>query len=219
MKPEISNFNTPQPADDSPVIGGEDAAMPAETTDVVEEKKPINRGAVLLAVMLAGAATLYFVFMRPSPKPAQGAADALPQAEVTINQFLSEGHHNVDLMRQMLAETRRIVQQFVSYPNAVQVPLSGLASNPFSYASGGASEQAPEHARREADDDHQALLKAAQGLQLQTIMRGQTNRSCIINNKLYQEGQVVEDFTIEKIKANSVIVRRGGSRFELRIER
>jgi type II secretory pathway component PulC len=41
----------------------------------------------------------------------------------------------------------------------------------------------------------------------------------MINNTLYSEGQQVESFTIEKITPDSVIVKNGSYRFELKMQR
>jgi hypothetical protein len=41
----------------------------------------------------------------------------------------------------------------------------------------------------------------------------------MINNALYTEGQTVEGFLVEKIAPNTVIVRNGQYRFELRMQR
>jgi hypothetical protein len=50
-------------------------------------------------------------------------------------------------------------------------------------------------------------------------MSGGARKSCMVNNTLYTEGQQVDGFTIEKIAPDSVIVRNGSYRFELRMQR
>ena len=63
------------------------------------------------------------------------------------------------------------------------------------------------------------MLKAVQGLQLQTVMSGEVRKACMINNTLYQEGQQVEGFTIEKISPGGVVVKNGPYRFELKMQK
>ena len=43
--------------------------------------------------------------------------------------------------------------------------------------------------------------------------------TCMIDNTLYQEGQSVGDFAIEKINPSAVIVKSAAYRFELRMQR
>lgn len=44
-------------------------------------------------------------------------------------------------------------------------------------------------------------------------------RAALMNNKLVQEGGEIDGFTVEKITADSVIVRSGVYRFELKMQR
>jgi hypothetical protein len=50
-------------------------------------------------------------------------------------------------------------------------------------------------------------------------MKGDQRSTCMINNTLFREGQSVEDFFIEKINTNSVIVRSNEFRFELKMQK
>src|SRR2546426_863445 len=59
--------------------------------------------------------------------------------------------------------------------------------------------------------------KAVQTLQLQTVVIRANRKACMINNTMYQEGESVESFTIEKISPSAVIVRSGVYRFELKM--
>ena len=70
-----------------------------------------------------------------------------------------------------------------------------------------------------ASDDgsrqHQAAVDAVARLHLQSIGAYGTTMRCRINGFVYNEGDVVDGFTIDKIRTASVIVRRGAYRFQL----
>lgn len=189
---------------------------------VAEERKPATRSWMVLAALLAaGGAGLYLMHLRTGPKPAAAATSAeSQQAKKVINSFLEGGDSSIKLMEKMLNDTQKVVQRFISYPNSRQVPLGDLATNPFRVA---APEEAPDvaelAARKRKEEERQAVLKAVQTLQLQSVMSGAASRSCMINNVLYREGQVVEGFTVEKISPNSVILKQNAYRFELRMQR
>src|SRR5947208_172254 len=82
--------------------------------------------------------------------------------------------------------------------------LDALQTNPFR-VTGGSSEDADDATnKRKLAEQRQVVLKSFQTLQLQSIMYGEKNRSCLINNALYREGQTVNGFVIEKITSDNV---------------
>ena len=190
---------------------------------VGETKPPLNRGAVLMfGLMLAGVAGTYLMYVRSGPQSADAAVIAQTEAvDETINSFLRAKESNRKLMEQMLQNTQKVVQQFLSYPSATQVPLSDLHTNPFRHAplKPATVDDSAEAARKKREEERVALLKAVQQLQLQSIMHSDTMRACMIDNTLYQESQPVGSFLIEKINPNSVIIKSGAYRFELRMQR
>jgi hypothetical protein len=98
------------------------------------------------------------------------------------------------------------------------VPLS---SNPFKMATEAGQLPTPaddSRERKQREEEKAAAAKAVGALQLQFVMHSDKNKSCMINNTLYREGQQVESFTIEKIMPNTVIVRTGIYRFQLSMQ-
>ena len=75
------------------------------------------------------------------------------------------------------------------------------------------------HEKKKREEERLAVLRAVNNLQLQSVMSGGARSSCMINTALYTEGQQVEEFTVEKVSPNSVIVRHGTYRFELKMQR
>ena len=211
----------------------EDAGIDALADDagdsafvVTQEKQPIGKGTLAMFVILAlaGAGT-YFMYVRTGPQTASAAVD--PKAQQVITKYMSDRDKNLGAMKKMLKDTESRVKQFLKYPGLQQVPLAELTGNPFRLApaaDAGAQSAAnltmdQEREKKKREEDRLATLRAVNALQLQSVMAGGARNSCMINNALYVEGQQVEQFTVEKISPNSVIVRNGAYRFELRMQR
>jgi predicted nucleic acid-binding Zn ribbon protein len=207
----------------------DDGAIAAEDSVIVtEERQPVNRSTlVMFAVIVLGAVVLYVMYRRTGPLGANAATvtKETDEARKTISSFLSGGDSNFKSIEARLKYTEKVVQQFRKYPSATQVPLNDLSTNPFrqhapEVKKAGGDEglsEAAEKKRRE--EEKLAIRKAAEGLQLQSIMYSDTRKACMINNTLYREGQNAGDFTVDKISPATVDVHNGPYRFQLRIDR
>ena len=156
--------------------------------------------------------------------PEANAADMDPKAGQVIEQFMTDKSQSLVTMKKMLRETDAVVKQFLTYPSVTQVPLEDLRTNPFQMSAvpePGATTNAKELERekKRREEERQAVLRSVQNLQLQSVMSSDKSKSCMINNVLYTEGQQVEQFTVEKISPNAVIVRNAAFRFELKMQR
>jgi hypothetical protein len=205
--------------------GGEDGSGGEDTSSdemefVGEPRKPLNRNMMMLVVILTiGGAGTYFMYWKTGPASAKAADPVAVQAEAAITDFMKGGRNNITLLRKLLDGTAKVIDQFRDYTNVVQVPLSELKSNPFHFALAkqAAGEDAEEAARKKHEEMRAAVLKAAQGLQLQSVVIRGTRKACMINNTLYQEGEAVDGFLVEKISPNAVVVHKESFRFELRM--
>ena len=192
---------------------------------VSEEKKPATQGLIFLAVLVViGIGGTYYMYTRQGPSTAAAASTPEAQkAEQTINTFLTSGPDGIKMMQTMIKDTEKVVKQFLEYPSLTQVPLSALHTNPFK--SGETTEAAKpadlsaEAAARKREEEKQAALRASEALKLQSIIYSGSRKACMINNTMFQEGQQVEQFTVEKIEKDRVIIRAGSFRFELRNKR
>ena len=113
-----------------------------------------------------------------------------------------------------------MTDEFRFRPGMTQVPVTDLKANPFRSQDGFARRRSrfppiPPNAAK-TNRSGRPRLRAVQSLQLQSILRGDSHRACLINNALYQEGQTVDGFVIEEIGLNTVVVRKGVYRFELK---
>jgi hypothetical protein len=195
-----------------------------ETEFVVnsDEKKPMNQQLIyLLLLVLLGGGVTFYMYKRQGPATASAATPEAAKAKQTINSFLSQPD-GIKAMKEMLKNTEKVVEKFNEYPSTKQVPLSDLQTNPFRSAK--APPKAPnanadaEAAKRKLEADRQAASKAFEALNLQTTILG-AHKACMINNTLYREGQQVDQFTIESIEKNRVVVKSGQFQFTLTMRR
>jgi hypothetical protein len=230
----MSTQNAPSTSQDQSSTGGsEDLASQlgggGETEFVVsgDEKKSPAQGLMYLLLLLAiGGGGMYFMYKRQGPATAAAAATPeVQKAEQTINTFLTSGPDGIKMMHSMLKDTEKVVKQFLDYPSLTQIPLSSLHTNPFRFAAASNETKAAateDAAKKKREEEKQAAIKACDALKLQSIISG-SRKACMINNTLYQEGQVVEqsgiEFTIDKIEPARVIVKAGTYRFELKAKR
>jgi hypothetical protein len=208
--------------------GGEQSAdgYTGSESVVVSESRPSMNGGTLamFAVLIVGAAGLYLMYRQAGPKSASASiAPQTVEANKTISKFLSGGDANIKSMETLIRNTEKVVAQFLAYPSMTQIPLGDLRTNPFrrrdEITQAAKTSSLPDLSGKRRDEERQTVLKAVQGLQLQSIMCGETRKACMINNALYREGQVCEEFTIEKISPASVVVKNGSYRFELRMQK
>ena len=186
--------------------------------DEPEHNRRTGGSNVMLALLLAGAAFTYFMYVKTGPQIANAAiAPEATSSNVTVASFVTAAPANVKVMERLLKNTQKTVQQFMAYPSVKQIPLSDLKTNPFRPAH--ADQADASAARTRTDQQRQTALRAVQNLQLQSVLVNDKNRSCMINNGLYLEGQQVDQFTVESIAAGSVVVRTGVYRFELKMQR
>jgi hypothetical protein len=188
------------------------------TEEVAEPKRKFTRSTAVLAGLVAAAVGgLWLMHARSGPTTAQAAAESIA-AEQTINTFLGDGKKNVANMQIMLSNTEKVVDQFKQFPAAAQVPLEELQKNPFSDAEQAASKPTgATYDTRQRDRD--AALEKARKLQIQSIMYGQSQRACMVGGKFLSEGDQFDGFTVERVNADSVIVKQSGFRFELKLQR
>jgi Type II secretion system protein B len=197
---------------------------PGETVYVGEApRKTLNKSTMMfLGLLLAAGGTACFMYLRGGPSSASASTTKeAAAANETITQFLGSGDAKLKSMERMLKDTEKVVQQFLRYPSATQIPLSDLQTNPFRHQSQKPAQVAKTEAneKKRLEEERQLALQTVGRLQLQSIMHGTSRRACMINNTLYQEGQEVESFTIENINSDAVIVKSGAYRFELRMQR
>src|SRR4051794_32472582 len=158
---------------------------------------------------VVAAAVIWFTFFRSGPQSAQ-AGTSPSDGGSQIKEFLDSG--NINMMKQTLKETEKIVKQFRAYPGKTQVPIDQLHTNPFCELAPKAADAAVAVNNRDAEkaeELHKQAIAAVSEIKLQSIIHSSKTRACLVNNTLYKEGQQIGILKVEQVTTNSVIVSSG----------
>jgi len=199
--------------------GGEGGGEENNEADMIfapEASKPgRNAGMLMIAFVMIGVGVIYFMRARA------GGPTAV-RAEVTKAETLIKGFDGtqVKIMQDLLKNTQKVVEQFNDEGKKNREDPK-LALDPFTYHSPNekAGETEDEKAIRLRNKNIEARRAAFKEdiklLRVQSVIINNFAKTAMINNKLVQEGQEIEGFTIEKLAPNSVIVQRDGIRAQI----
>ncbi len=189
---------------------------------VSDTPKGPSKGALgVLALLVGFGGALYFMYVRTGPQSANGATQEQVAAKTTIDEFLQNGGGSAKLMEQTLKDTEKVVQEFQATSVKNQVPLESLGSNPFRLKLPEPEKKPDDEAAKELERkraEKQRIEHDVNGLEIQSVMRG-TNSAVMVNNVMYHVGEKIGDFTVDEIRARSVIVSQKGYKFELTMKR
>lgn len=185
----------------------------------VEEKSTTGRnaGMLLAGFALLGAGVIYFMRVKTGPD----AANANPtkqvvEANTTISDFLKDGNQNIKKMHDLLLDTKKFVTIFKTHESKPQVKADDLMTNPFQFAKPKADlteEQKEalrlEEERKQHELEKRRFLETVSSVKLGFILTGK-KKSCMINQKMYTEGQDIGDGVLVKtISPDGVTLARG----------
>jgi len=204
-------------------MGGEGGGEENNEADMIftpEASKPgRNAGMLMIAFVMIGVGVIYFMRARGGPAKVK-ASDEVTKAEGLIKGF--DGTQ-VKKMHELLKNTEKVVD-IMNQDRSKTMPdqVIDKKNNPFVYHSphekpdeNPGDKTAREEARRRAARKAK-FQEDVNGLRVQYVMVSNFAKTAMINNKLVQEGQEVDGFTIEKLSPNTVIVQRDGMRAEIK---
>jgi hypothetical protein len=201
--------------------GGEGGGEENNEADMIfapEASKPgRNAGMLMIAFVMIGVGVIYFMRARGGPQTAL-ARPEVQDADKLIKSFDS---NQVKKMKDLLDNTQKVVDEFNKDRNTGQDDKK-VEYNPFQYHSPNEKPGESSETKDEREKARRTALRKAKfaedinGLRVQYIMISNFAKTAMINNKLVQEGQEVEGFTIEKLSPNTVIVQRDGMRAEIK---
>jgi hypothetical protein len=217
MSEQYEEQNTDSSGQDQTEGGGEGGTgeenNEADMIFAPEASKPgRNAGMLMIAFVLIGVGVIYFMRARAGG-PAPVSAEAL-KAKTLIDGFDS---NQVRKMKDLLEKTQTVVDDFNKDRNLGQDDKK-LEYNPFTYHSPNEkpgetdAEKIERDRKKNLEKRRAAFTQDIGNLRVQYIMVSNFAKTAMINNKLVQEGQEVEGFTIEKLSPTSVIVQRDGLR-------
>jgi hypothetical protein len=224
--PSEPTNETPSAAGISTMLSGGD-----DTLYVADEKSgKVNGPAVTAGVLVVAAiGGLWFLNSRAGG-PAEAAAEET-MAAAQIDGFLTGQRASIEEMRQVLADTEAIQQQFLKYPTASQIPLGALKTDPFDF-------DPPEQRKMPTAQDPEVLAKleaertaarqetlrlALADVKVKSVMDVGGEPACMIGHRLYRVGDDLavsgETFRVLGIRSDLIVVASDDVRFGLSVGR
>ena len=189
----------------------EDSAQ--EYLTVATNTKTLRRSTMLVAVLVAiGLLCLWFMIRKSQPQAA--SAKQVDQEEMTIESAIGRF---TGISSEMVTKMDQILKKFYEFSNVLQVQMSELAKNPFEVEIF-AKDIKPETALARNDEEQAAMIRRerlkqrASTLGLLSVMQTGRANSCMINDKILQQGDTIEGFVITSIGGDYVeLAWRGDS--------
>ncbi len=193
------------------------ASRPQRATGSSASLGDVLRGNMLLPVLLIGGVIgVYLLSLTGGPAIASAEQK---QTELRVDTMLTA--LAADPTNGKRAE--EVVRSFYCDARQRQVPRKDLRANPFVFViAGDSSDPGAKPSRREHILRVEELKEArlmAQELRLQSVMQGPQGSTAVISDKLVQQGQVINGWTVETIEPRRVILKWRDYTHELKLKR
>ncbi|KPK77216.1 MAG: hypothetical protein AMJ79_04015 [Phycisphaerae bacterium SM23_30] len=179
----------------------------------------LNRGTlIIMASCLAGVAAIYLLGLRQQPQEAS-ADEKTAEAQVDAALAKLMDHKEQTKAQELFKDADEMVQVFYDYPTKQQVALKELQRDPFSrMLAEDTKAKDEEDALKRQEKLRQELRKKAEDLVLQSVLRRAGGSQCMINGRVYREGdEAAGAFVVKAIKDGSVVLTADGMEFEVRM--
>lgn len=183
----------------------------------------VDRTTVGVAALIAlGGAGLYYMHYRTAAAVAMVGEEDSKAA--TLDALLAGGREGLSSLTRDVEATRETIERFSKRDSATLAAARFDERDPFAFRTLELKVTTTAPVVAKANNASRDLAKAkalaaAQRLQLQSIMYGSARRSCLIDGKLYFEGQPLGEFTLSRISPDAVLLQTGELRFELRLRK
>jgi preprotein translocase subunit SecG len=175
-----------------------------EYLTVAANSKNLRRSTILVMILVAiGLACLGYMIRKSRPQAASAQpADDESKIEVAISRLTG-------VSSEMLSRMDEIVTRFYEFSDVFQVGVGELVKNPFEVeAFAGALKddvsKPDDEKAKAALIQRERLKQRANALKLLSVMRSDRGNCCMINDRILQQGDVIEGFMITRIMGDSV---------------
>jgi hypothetical protein len=176
-----------------------DEAGPQEFLTVSTNSRRVHRSTIFVVILIAiGLVCLWFMIRKSRPQAASAKqADEEAKIESAITRLTG-------VRAEMTTKINEIVRKFDEFSDVFQVDVAELSKNPFEMQSD--VRDIPEEIVNEQDDAIRAALMrqkrmqdSARQLRLLSVMQSDGSSSCMINDAILQEGDLIGDFRVTTI--------------------
>jgi len=195
-----------------PPKASEDAGS-LEYLTVAASGKSVRKSTILVAVLMV-VGLICLVWMIRKSQPQMASAQQGDQEQTKIEAAIGR---LTGISSEMISKMDQILKKFGEFSNVLQVEVNELVKDPFEVEVF-ANEEVPSSAAS-ADDSvaqaagrRQRIKQRAATLGLLSVMQSGRANSCMINDKILQQGDTIEGFVITSIGGDYVeLAWRGDS--------
>ena len=182
-----------------PAMPTSDEAAPQEFLTVSTDSRSVRRSTILVAILIGiGLVCLWFMIRKSRPQAASAQqADEEAKIESAITRLTG-------VRAEMATKINEIVRKFDEFSDVFQVEVGELSKDPFEMQS--YMKDIPEEIPTEVDDAARAAMirqrqmqERARQLKLISVMQSDGSSSCMINDTILREGDLVGDFRVTTI--------------------
>jgi len=187
-------------------------AQGQEYLTVAARSKNVRKSTMMVAVLFCvGLLGLWFMIKKSQPQ----AALAAP-AESEENQIEMAITRLTGVSTEMFSRMDQIVQKFYEFSDVLQVRVSELVKNPFElemFLSNLMGKLDPKEQEIEVDPEkirQQQIRQKANDLKLASIMKSEQGKCCMINSRIFYEGDLINGFKVAQVGDTSVKIEWNG---------
>lgn len=187
-------------------------AQGQEYLTVAARSKNVRKSTMMVAVLFCvGLLGLWFMIKKSQPQ----AALAAP-AESEENQIEMAITRLTGVSTEMFSRMDQIVQKFYEFSDVLQVRVNELVKNPFElemFLSNLMGKLDPKEQEIEVDPEkirQQQIRQKANDLKLASIIKSEQGRCCMINGRIFYEGELINGFKVAQVGDTSVKIEWNG---------
>ncbi len=178
----------------------------------VSERPAKKTTAILAGVVIVGAAALFLMIKQVTPASLETANKDQMAIDIALSQ-LSSGES-------ITKQIDSVVKKFYDFSNVPQVEAKWLHRNPFVLSSKLISSDSASAVENEKSNvaKKKSHVDIADSINVYGVMKIDGRFCCMIDDKLFYEGDKYKNFTISKISNQSVVVTKDGKNISIKID-
>jgi len=183
-----------------------------EYLTVAAHSKNVRKSTIMVAVLFCvGLLGLWFMIKKSQPQAALGAPAESEETQIEMAITRLTG-----VSTEMFSRMDQIVQKFYEFSDVWQVRVNELVKNPFElemFLSNLMGKVDPKESEIELDPEkirQQQIRQKANDLKLASIIKSEQGKCCMINDRIFYEGNLVNGFKIAQIGDTSVKIEWNG---------
>jgi len=187
-------------------------AQGQEYLTVAAQSKNVRKSTMMVVVLFCvGLLGLWFMIKKSQPQAALAAPAESEETQIEMAITRLTG-----VSTEMFSRMDQIVQKFYEFSDVFQVSVSELVKNPFelemflSNLMGKLDPKEPEVEINPEKIRQQQIRQKANDLKLASIIKSEQGRCCMINGRIFWEGDLINGFKIAQIGDTSVRIEWNG---------